>query len=95
MVEHLPLNAPAHRALNGHAWTDETMIQRDISSQLRILNAALQNMFRPKGQPAVEPEFLPAPGVDDDFADGDVLTEAEAIAEQAEIRSNMERLWGP
>lgn len=90
MVEHLPLDAPAYRAGAGHAWRDETVIQWDISSQLRILNANLSNMFRAKGAPAAEPDLLPSPVSEGDFADGDVVDEAE----QQEIRSNMERLWG-
>ncbi|MGO2360017.1 MAG: hypothetical protein ACTH6N_02700 [Brachybacterium tyrofermentans] len=90
MVEWLPLNAPAYRAAAGHAWTDETLLQWDISSQLRALNAALANLFREKGANPVTPDFLPAPGVDGGYEDGDVLDEVE----QQEIRSNMERLWG-
>lgn len=90
MIEHLPLDAPAYRAQAGHAWTDETLIQWDVSSQLRSLNANLANLFREKGAEAVQPEFLPAPGVVGDFEDGDVLNEVE----QQEISSNLERLWG-
>lgn len=91
MVEWLPLDAPAYRAAAGHAWTDETLLQWDISSQLRALNANLANLFREKGAPPVKPELLPAPGRDGDFEDGDVLDEVE----QQEIRANLERIWGP
>lgn len=90
MIEWLPLDAPAYRAAAGHAWRDETLLQWDVSSQLRALNANLANMFRSKGTPAIKPEFLPAPGINDDFEDGDVLDETE----QAEISENLERLWG-
>ncbi|WP_010549679.1 hypothetical protein [Brachybacterium paraconglomeratum] len=91
MVEHLPLNAPAYRAAAGHGWTDETLLAWDASSQLRVLNAALANLFREKGAPPVQPDLLPAPGVDGGFSDGDVLDEVE----QQEISANLERLWGP
>lgn len=90
MIEWLPLDAPAYRAEAGHAWTDETLLQWDISSQLRALNTGLANLFREKGAEPATPEFLPAPGMGGGFEDGDVLDEAE----QQEIRSNLERLWG-
>lgn len=91
MIEHLPLNAPAYRAAAGHAWTDETLLMHDVSSQLRVLNASLANLFRGKEDPITEPEFLPAPGIDNGHGDDDAIDEDE----QQEIRSNLERLWGP
>lgn len=91
MVEHLPLDAPAYRAERGHAWRDEHVLMHDISSQLRVLNTNLANLFREKGAPAIEPEFFPSPAAAEGrFSDGDVVDEAET----REIRSNMERLWG-
>lgn len=91
MIEWLPLDAPAYRAEKGHAWTDETVLQWDISSQLRVLNTALANLFRGTGEPARTPDLLPAPVTDGGFEDGDVASEAE----QREIHTNLERLWGP
>ncbi|UYG15762.1 hypothetical protein BRM3_08900 [Brachybacterium huguangmaarense] len=62
-----------------------------MSSQLRVLNTNLANLFREKGAPAIEPEFFPSPAAAGaKFSDGDVVDEAET----REIRSNMERLWG-
>lgn len=90
MIEHLPLDSPAYRADRGHGWRDEHVLEHDISSQLRVLNASLANLFREKGASPIKPEFLPSPA-SGDFTDGDVVDQAE----DHEIRSNMERLWGP
>lgn len=90
MVEWLPMSAPAYRAAAGHAWSDETLLQWDISSQLRVLNANLANAFRDKDAEPHQPEFIPAPGMNADGED-DALVDEE---EQQEISSNLERLWG-
>lgn len=89
MIEHLPLDAPAYRAARGHAWRDEHVLMHDVSSQLRVLNTTLANLFRDKGANTIQPEFLPSPAAGD-FTDGDVVDDAE----DRQIRSNMERLWG-
>ena len=90
MIEWLPMSAPAYRAQAGHAWTDETLLQWDISSQLRALNTALANLFRSKDAQPIEPEFIPAPGITDVPEDDDPVD----MDEQREIAENLTRLWG-
>lgn len=60
MVENLPPNNAAARAINGQ-WGDGERLLHDISSNLRILNASFYNVNREKGKPQQEPKLLPTP----------------------------------
>ncbi|WP_146244939.1 hypothetical protein [Curtobacterium sp. MCBD17_028] len=61
LAEGLPADSAVTRAHIGSTWTVTDWLLHDVSSQLRSLNAGLANMFREKGEPAIEPKFLPTP----------------------------------
>lgn len=75
MIRHLPADNAAARELHGR-WDDLRWMIWDISTQLRINNTNIGNIYRTEGTPVVtEPELLPNPNTaDQDLEDRPIQT---------------------
>ena len=83
LVEHLPPGNALERARFGR-WSDTEVLLWSIESRIRDLAALTGNLWRPKGSPPREPEYIERPASPDELADR-AAQDAYDAAMQAEL----------
>lgn len=88
LVEGLPPDSAFHRASRENDWGDETWIERDSNSLLRMLLYTVQSALSDKRKPP-KPDFLPSPldsrTVQDD-AEAEYLEQLESEMDELQVR---------
>lgn len=88
LIEYLPYDSPAVIANRGNNWGVTDWLLREVANEQRITNAAIYNLTREKGKPALEPEMIPAPEENESIEES--LESMKEREQQARVKAEMD-----